>query len=145
VCPLPCVSSNNTKPPAGTCQNDVGAAVLSVSSPALGFVDGDAARELARSADENARALITAHPDRFGAFGLLPLPDVDASLREIAHALDTLGLDGVGVLRRFSVYASGNSRSVIASLESFEGLSSNDQQAIASGNVRRLLPKVGAR
>jgi 6-methylsalicylate decarboxylase len=34
---------------------------------------------------------------------------------------------------------------VIASLESFEGLSSDDQQAIASGNARRLLPKVGAR
>jgi len=79
-------------------QNGIGAAVLSVSSPALGFVDGDAARELARSANESARALITAHPDRFGAFALLPLPDVDASLREIAHALDTLGLDGVGVL-----------------------------------------------
>src|SRR6476619_5529427 len=76
-------------------QNGIGAAVLSVSSPALGFVDGDAARELARSANESARALITAHPDRFGAFALLPLPDVDASLREIAHALDTLGLDGV--------------------------------------------------
>jgi len=33
----------------------------------------------------------------------------------------------------------------IASLESFEGLSSDDQRAIASGNARRLLPKVGAR
>jgi predicted TIM-barrel fold metal-dependent hydrolase len=83
-------------------QNGIGAAVLSVSSPALGFVDGDAARELARSVSESARALITAHPDRFGAFALLPLPDVDASLREIAHALDTLGLDGVGVLTNYA-------------------------------------------
>jgi hypothetical protein len=83
-------------------QNGIGAAVLSVSSPALGFVDGDAALELARSANESARALITAHPDRFGAFALLPLPDVDASLREIAHALDTLGLDGVGVLTNYA-------------------------------------------
>jgi len=83
-------------------QNGIGAAVLSVSSPALHFVDGDAARELARSVNESARALITAHPDRFGAFALLPLPDVDASLREIAHALDTLGLDGVGVLTNYA-------------------------------------------
>ena len=60
-------------------QNGIGAAVLSVSSPALGFVDGGAARELARSANESARALITAHPDRFGAFALLPLPDTSAS------------------------------------------------------------------
>jgi predicted TIM-barrel fold metal-dependent hydrolase len=73
-------------------QNGIGAAVLSVSSPALGFVDGGAASELARSANESPRALITAHPDRFGAFALPPLPDVDASLREIAHSLDTLGL-----------------------------------------------------
>jgi 6-methylsalicylate decarboxylase len=34
---------------------------------------------------------------------------------------------------------------VIASLESFEGLSSDDQQAIANGNARRLFPKVGVR
>jgi predicted TIM-barrel fold metal-dependent hydrolase len=33
----------------------------------------------------------------------------------------------------------------IASLESFDGLSPDDQQAIAGGNARRLLPKVGAR
>jgi hypothetical protein len=46
-------------------QNGIGAAVISVSSPALHFVDGDAARELARSVNESARALITAHPDRF--------------------------------------------------------------------------------
>ena len=32
----------------------------------------------------------------------------------------------------------------IASLESFDGLSSDDQQAIACGNARRLLPKVGS-
>jgi hypothetical protein len=33
----------------------------------------------------------------------------------------------------------------IASLESFDGLSLDDQQAIASDNARRLLPRVGAR
>ncbi len=33
----------------------------------------------------------------------------------------------------------------ISSLESFDGLSPDDQQAIASCNARRLLPKVGAR
>ena len=33
----------------------------------------------------------------------------------------------------------------IASQESFDGLSPDDQKAIASGNARRLLPRVGAR
>ena len=62
--------------------------ILSISSPGLSFVGGDTARELARSVNENARALIEAHPDRFGAFALLPLPDIDASLNEISYALD---------------------------------------------------------
>jgi 6-methylsalicylate decarboxylase len=33
----------------------------------------------------------------------------------------------------------------IASLDSFKGLSSDDQQAIANGNARQPFPKVGAR
>jgi 6-methylsalicylate decarboxylase len=99
-CPLPQWTVDSSL--AAMDQNGIGAAVLSVSSPALGFVDGGAARELARSANESARALITAHPDRFGAFALLPLPNVDASMREIAHSFDTLGLDGVGVLTNYA-------------------------------------------
>jgi 6-methylsalicylate decarboxylase len=83
-------------------RNGVRSSILSISSPALSFVGGDAARELARSANENVRALIEAHPDRFGAFAVLPLPEVDASPREISYALDTLGLDGVGVLTNYA-------------------------------------------
>jgi hypothetical protein len=76
-------------------RNGVRSSILPISSPGLSFVAGDTARELARSTNENPRALIEARRDRFGAFALLPLPDVDASLREISYALDTLGLDGV--------------------------------------------------
>ena len=83
-------------------RNGVRSSILSISSPGLSFVGGDTARELARSVNENARALIDAHPDRFGAFALLPLPDIDASLNEISYALDALGLDGVGVLTNYA-------------------------------------------
>ncbi len=38
------------------------------------------------------------HPRRFGAFAVLPLPDVEASFAELAYALDILELDGVGLL-----------------------------------------------
>jgi hypothetical protein len=32
---------------------------------------------------------------RFGAFALLPLPDVDGERQKISHALHVLGLDGI--------------------------------------------------
>jgi predicted TIM-barrel fold metal-dependent hydrolase len=45
--------------------------------------------------NEVAAATIASHPGRFGGFASLPLPDVDAAVAEVGHALDTLGLDGV--------------------------------------------------
>jgi predicted TIM-barrel fold metal-dependent hydrolase len=38
--------------------------------------------------------LVRARPDRFGLFACMPLPDVDASVEEIAYACDVLGVDG---------------------------------------------------
>jgi predicted TIM-barrel fold metal-dependent hydrolase len=45
--------------------------------------------------------LVAAHPGRFGGFAAMPLPDVDAALAEIDYALDTLGLDGVGLFTNY--------------------------------------------
>ena len=41
------------------------------------------------------------HPTRFGLLAALPLPDVDASLREIEYVFDTLRADGVGILTNY--------------------------------------------
>jgi 6-methylsalicylate decarboxylase len=54
-------------------------------------------REVARACNEFQAHLLRDHPGRFGAFALLPLPDLDGALEEIAHALDVLRLDGVGM------------------------------------------------
>ena len=76
-------------------RHGIGAAVLSVSAPGVHFGDDAAARDLARRCNEASAELVAARPDRFGFFASLPLPDVDGSAAEVAHALDVLGADGV--------------------------------------------------
>ena len=76
----------------------IAAAVTSVSSPGVHFGEAGFARDLARRCNEVSARLVGDHPTRFGAFATLPLPDVDGALRELEHALDVLGLDGVVLL-----------------------------------------------
>ncbi|QBR04119.1 amidohydrolase family protein [Paraburkholderia pallida] len=52
------------------------------------------AATLLRQCNDAAAELRARHPGRFGSFCSLPLPDVDASLREIEYSLDTLNADG---------------------------------------------------
>ncbi|WP_327668649.1 MULTISPECIES: amidohydrolase family protein [unclassified Streptomyces] len=70
---------------------------LSISSPGVHFGDDDAARSLAREVNEFGAWVRAERPQRFGQFASLPLPDVEGSLAEVAHALDVLGADGVAV------------------------------------------------
>ena len=42
--------------------------------------------------------MVADHPRRFGAFAILPLPDVGAAIRETEYALDVLKLEGVCLL-----------------------------------------------
>ncbi|NED84956.1 amidohydrolase [Streptomyces sp. SID11233] len=70
---------------------------VSISSPGVHFGDDVAARALARDVNEFAAGVRHEHPRRFGHFASLPLPDVEGSLAEAAHALDVLGADGVAV------------------------------------------------
>ena len=74
---------------------NIGAAVLSVSSPDINWGDASKARSLARDANEVAAEAVEAYPDRFGFYAALPMPDVDASLEEIAYAFDVLHADGI--------------------------------------------------
>ncbi|MER5916283.1 amidohydrolase family protein [Streptomyces sp. NPDC001982] len=71
--------------------------VLSVSSPGTHFGDDRAARLLTREVNEFGADVVRTHPERFGHFASLPLPDVDGSLAELAHALDNLGSHGVAI------------------------------------------------
>lgn len=76
-------------------RHGIAAAMLSMSSPGVHFGDDHDARRLAREVNEDAARIVVEHPDRFGFFASLPLPDVDGALDEMAYAIDSLGADGV--------------------------------------------------
>lgn len=74
-------------------------AVLSLPSIPGNWFGGDPATavRLARASNDYAAKLAQDHPGRFGVWAALPMLDVDASLKEIEHAVDTLKADGIGL------------------------------------------------
>lgn len=73
--------------------------ILSISSPGTHLIPGsdDLALRLTRECNEFAAELKRQHPDKFGFWASLPLPDVKGSLDEIAHSFDVLNADGIAV------------------------------------------------
>lgn len=82
--------------------NGIKAAVVSLSAPGVFFGNAGHAAGLARMCNEISAKLIGDHPVRFGAYATLALPDVDASLKELSYALDTLKLDGVVLMSNYA-------------------------------------------
>jgi predicted TIM-barrel fold metal-dependent hydrolase len=78
-------------------QSGVQSAIVSITAPGVGFATGRAAAPVARATNEYLAQLRGDHPARYGAFAILPLPDVEAALAEIDYATGVLGLDGVGL------------------------------------------------
>ena len=83
-------------------QAGVATAMLSTSIrvSALG-TSADESRQVVRRYNEYGAELVKSHPGRFGLFGILPMPDVDGSLREIEYALDVLRADGISLFTNY--------------------------------------------
>jgi 6-methylsalicylate decarboxylase len=75
-------------------QMGIDAAVAS-AAPGVYWGDSSFAAKVARETNEFIADVSRDDPEHFGGFATMPLPDVDASLRELEYALDSLGLDGV--------------------------------------------------
>jgi 6-methylsalicylate decarboxylase len=91
-------------------RHQIDAAVMSLGPPGVWFGDAGLAAELARAVNEATAELVRMAPQRFAGLAVLPLPDVDASLAELSHALDVLHLDGVAVLSNVDGIYTGDER-----------------------------------
>jgi predicted TIM-barrel fold metal-dependent hydrolase len=76
----------------------IATSLLSISSPGVHVTDDARTRDLAREVNEAGRRAVVDHPGRFGFFGSLPLPDVDAAIAEIAYCCDELAANGFVLL-----------------------------------------------
>jgi predicted TIM-barrel fold metal-dependent hydrolase len=75
-----------------------GAAAAVLSSPRESNTAQDSAPADVRDVNDYGAKIMSDYKGRFGLFGALPVPDIDASLREVEYVFDTLKADGV-VLR----------------------------------------------
>lgn len=80
-------------------RNGIRTAMLSIASTPGVWLDlppAEAGR-IARASAEYGAEMVRDFPGRFGLFAPLSMLDIDATLKEIEYALDTLKADGVGL------------------------------------------------
>jgi predicted TIM-barrel fold metal-dependent hydrolase len=82
-------------------RNGIGVSLTSISSPGFWFGNAQETIKLVRACNEFAIDLRRDHPTRFGVFAHLPLPEIDASLREIEYAFDVLKADGIALVSHY--------------------------------------------
>jgi len=79
----------------------VATAFISLTTPGISFGNDAETRALARDLNDFGAKLVSDYKGRFALFAVLPLPNIDASLREIEYAFDTLKAVGAGVITSY--------------------------------------------
>jgi 6-methylsalicylate decarboxylase len=79
----------------------VSTSMISIAPAGNPFSDPATATRLTHESNEYITRLAADHPGRFGLFASVPLPNIDASLVEIAYALDTLKADGIAMFTSY--------------------------------------------
>jgi predicted TIM-barrel fold metal-dependent hydrolase len=82
-------------------EGGVQTSVLSTCTPGIWFGDPVETRRMARNMNDFGADLVREYKGRYGLFGVLPLPEIDSSLDEIAYVMDTLNADGISVLSSY--------------------------------------------
>jgi len=86
---------------ASLTQMDRGGVATAILSLPIGLnlpdLNAEQSRHLARLVNEYVVETMKDHPGRFGLFAFMPMPDIEATLKEIEHALDVLKADGIGL------------------------------------------------
>jgi predicted TIM-barrel fold metal-dependent hydrolase len=76
-------------------------AMISIAPAGNPFGDPATSVRLTHESNQYIAKLVADHPGRFGLFAALPLPNVDASLAEVAYAFDTLKADGIALFTNY--------------------------------------------
>ena len=95
----------NWSPQASLDQMDqagVETSILSIALPGVQFGTPEQTARIARLCNDEMTKLSHDTPHRFGVFAALPLPDMDLALKEVAYALDTLHVDGIGLYTSYN-------------------------------------------
>ncbi len=102
----------------------IAGAVISVSAPGIDLGDTEKTASLARACNEAQARMVGDHPKRFAMLAILPLPDIEASLRELAYAYDALAADGVVLMSNYfgEYVGSGKFRPVFEEINRRKGI-----------------------